>query len=175
MWPYVSLNGQESICFYITLLDSRFWAQLPSTCQEIAPEIGPVVWVAYKPPRRYESKWKRQRNSFSTSLYPPQACFCKNVLSASSDGFPEKVSKSRRIQNGSQCPFSLARSACMNKSQIPSLFFPFCNTASCFQSLSYCCKWLWLLVCLLSGSEWKSLNFTDLGTKMNRIMRWLSL
>lgn len=42
-------------------------------------------------------------------------------------------------------------------------------------SRSYCCKWLWLLVCLLSGSEWKSLNFTDLGTKMNRIMRWLSL
>lgn len=68
MWPYVSLNGQESICFYITLLDSRFWAQLPSTCQEIAPEIGPVVWVAYKPPRRYESKWKRRGKETAFTL-----------------------------------------------------------------------------------------------------------
>lgn len=61
--------------------------------------------------------------------------------------FPEKVSKSRRIQNGSQCPFSLATSARTSKSQIPRPSFPLCNAASCFPSLSYCCKWVWVLVC----------------------------
>ena len=43
--------------FILHRLGSRFWAQLLLASQEIAPEIGPEVWVAYKPPRRYESKW----------------------------------------------------------------------------------------------------------------------
>lgn len=124
-WPYVSLNEKEfklcSICFYITVLSSRFWAQLLLTSQEIAPEIGLMVWVAYKPPLRYETKWERQGGALHFSISTTDMFLIHlygiSCLCAASG---HQRSESVWIQNGSWCQFSLA--ACRNTSQILSHF-----------------------------------------------------
>lgn len=107
MWPYVSLNGQEfkprSICFYITPLVCRSWAQLLLASQEIAPEIGPVVWVAHKPRRRYESKCERQRKASPLHYIHHRhiSLIYKNLLSAC-NRWLWKVSESCRIKSAEE-------------------------------------------------------------------------
>lgn len=82
--------------------------------QEIAPEIGPAVWVAYKLPHSYRSRWVEQKKS-ALLLYAP-APHSSGLWESEGQRVVYNSLQWKKIQNGSWCPFSLTASIHSNKS-----------------------------------------------------------